>query len=451
MSARTGPARPGRPPARPLSGLARTPTGAPVHLRRTAPTAPPFVALYTAGQLTSYLLPTVVARLGDAFALSPARAGALGSGLLLCSAGAGVLLASRAGRYGPRRTARAGLLLALAGYGTAALADSVEYAGLGALAGGLGSGTAAAVASAGIAGQRDPHRTCTLGLLSLSALAAAAYLTVPRLGPGHTPVFAVLALTAALVLPATARLTDAPGPDSAPGATDPDPLPYRHSGPVLAGAMVFWAMAQNALWGVSARIGAEQAGLDEVAIGVVFAVALGAGLLGVAGAGALGARPGRALPIGVGTALIACCIALAARAEGPVAFAVGEIGWNACYPFVLAYLTGLAAALDDRGRWAVLVGAASSLGIACGPLTGGLLVERAGFPTMGLVLGALLLLLVVPLMAVALRVGGRAEFGMALRVRAADFPDAAHAAPTAPAPHGPDTPEAPDASVSVTR
>ncbi|MFD7303871.1 MFS transporter, partial [Streptomyces pharetrae] len=192
-------------------------------------------------------------------------------------------------------------------------------------------------------------------------------------------------------------------------------LPHLRSGLLLAAAMPFWSLAQNALWGVSGRIGLTQARLTEAAVGVVFAAALGAGLLGVLGAGALGARLGRAVPIGAGTVLIAGCIALSASATTLPAFAAGEIAWNALYPVVLSYVIGLAASLDPRGRWAVLVGSASSLGTAAGPLTGSLLSERAGFPGMGLVLAAGLLAVAVPMTVVAVRAGRR-------QTAAADIP-----------------------------
>jgi MFS family permease len=160
---------------------------------------------------------------------------------------------------------------------------------------------------------------------------------------------------------------------------------------------------QNSLWGVSGRIGLTQAHLSEATVGAVFAVALGAGLLGVVGAGALGPRLGQALPIGLGTVLIAGCIALSASATDLTTFASGEIAWNVLYPVVLSYVIGLAASLDPRGRWAVLVGSASSLGTAVGPVTGSLLSARAGFPAMGTVLAVGLLAVAVPLTAVALR------------------------------------------------
>ncbi|MDX3642057.1 MFS transporter [Streptomyces sp. MB09-02B] len=361
----------------------------------------PLVALFTAGYLAAYLLPTTVGRLDAALPLTTTEAGAVGSALLLGSATAGFTLAAHVDRLGPRRLARAGLLLAAAGYGTAALTTALPAVVTGAILGGFGSGTATAVAATGIAAQRDPHRVSTTGLLSVSALAGALYLTIPRLGPGHGLPLAALALTALLTLTATTRL-------AAPVATtqvtrERGPLPHPRHGLTLAVTLLLWSLAQNSLWGVSGRIGTTQAGLSEVTVGAVFATALGAGLLGVIGAGALGVRFGRALPIGGGTALIAGCIALSATATDLPTFAAGEIAWNALYPVVLSYLIGLAASLDPRGRWAVLIGSASSLGTAAGPLVGSLLSAHAGYPAMGAILAVGLLLITAPMTWVALR------------------------------------------------
>ncbi|MFF0685217.1 MFS transporter [Streptomyces albogriseolus] len=382
----------------------------------------PLVALFTAGYLAPYLLPTTVGRLERGLDLTATQAGAVGSLLLLSSATAGFLLASRVERTGARTLARLGLVLAAVGYGGAALTTTVPAVVAGAVVGGFGSGTATTVAATRIAAEKDPHRASTLGLLSVSALAGAVYLTVPHL-PGHGLTLAAIALTALAVWPLTSRL---PGGTSGQPVTaqaaDADGsgtgrLPHRRSGMVLAGAMLLWSLAQNALWGVSGRIGVDQAQLSEPTVGVVFAVALGAGLLGVLCAGALGSRLGRALPIGGGTVLIACCIALSASATGLGSFASGEIAWNTFYPVVLSYLIGLAASLDARGRWAVLVGSASSLGTAAGPLTGSVLSAQAGFPVMGSVLAVGLLLVAVPMTGVALHAGGRALLPGAVRRR----------------------------------
>ncbi|MEU0003370.1 MFS transporter [Streptomyces sp. NPDC006314] len=378
----------------------------------------PLVALFTAGYLAPYLLPTTVGRLDSGLPLTATEAGAIGSALLLSSATAGFLLATRVDRIGPRTLARAGVTLAFLGYGGAALTGSVPAVVAGALAGGFGSGTVTAVAASGIAamgvppartkartGGSDPHRVTTLGLLGVSALAGVLYLTIPHLGHGHGLPLAAIALTALAVWPLTGGLPARTAPARTPAGYGRPPHP--RAGLPLAAAMLCWSLAQNSLWGVSGRIGLTQAHLSEVTVCAVFAAALGAGLLGVLGAGALGPRLGRAVPIGAGTALIAGCIALSASATDLTAFAAGEISWNLLYPVVLSYVIGLAASLDPRGRWAVLVGSASSLGTAAGPLTGSVLAGWAGFPAMGLLLGAGLLVIAVPLTAVALRTGTR--------------------------------------------
>ncbi|MEU7058563.1 MFS transporter [Streptomyces sp. NPDC046197] len=371
---------------------------------RTSPW--PLVALFTAGYLAPYLLPTTVGRLDTGLPLSATQAGAVGSALLLSSAAAGLLLASRVERIGARTLARVGLALAVLGYGVAALTHAVPAVVAGLVVGGFGSGTATTVAATGIAAQRDPHRVSTLGLLGVSGLAGAVYLTVPHLGPGHGQPPAAIALTALAAWPLTGRLPvrTAAARTAVQGVSR---LPHARSGLLLCAAMLCWSLAQNSLWGVSGRIGLTQAHLGEATVGAVFAVALGAGLLGVIGAGALGSRIGRALPIGAGTALIAGCIALSASATDLPGFATGEIAWNTVYPIVLSYVIGLAASLDPRGRWAVLVGSASSLGTAAGPLAGSVLSARAGYPAMGAVLAVGLLAIALPMTAVALHTGGR--------------------------------------------
>ena len=367
--------------------------------RRTVPL--PLLALFTTGYLAPYLLPTIVGRLDAGLPLSATQAGAVGSALLLSSAAAGFVSVPRIARAGARTMARAGLLLAVAGYGTAALTHVVVLVVAGVMLGGFGSGTATAVAATGIATQEDPQRASTLGLLGVSALSGALYLVIPRLGAGHGRPLAAMALTALAVWPLTARL---PGPAAtAQPATRGGGLPGLRPGLTLAGTLMCWALAQNSLWGVSGRIGLAQAHLGETAVGVVFAVSLGAGLFGVLGASALGPRLGRAVPIGGGTVLIAACIVLTASSGGPVSFAAGEIAWNLLYPVVLSYILGLAASLDTWGRWAVLVGSASSLGTAAGPLTGSVLASRAGFPVMGAILATALLAMAPAMTWVAVR------------------------------------------------
>ncbi|MCQ4040992.1 MFS transporter [Streptantibioticus rubrisoli] len=379
---------------------AKVPSARTSHPPRTAMLA--LVAVYAAGSLAGYLLPSVVERLTICLRLTATQAGVVGSALLFASAGTGFAFASRVARIGPRRLARAGLSLAAGGFAVAACADCAPLVMVGSIAGGFGSGAATAVASVDIAGRPDPQRALVLGLLATSAAAAGLYLLLPRRGGGHQLPFVALACVTAGVLPAVRRL-----PTMAQRAERrTETSTGRVAGLVLVAATLGWSAVQTALWSVSSRIGLERVGLSEAALGVVFALALGGGLAEVVGAGALGSRLGRAVPVGLGTAVIAACVAASSATRTAWAFTVGEVVWNTVYPVVFSHLIGMAAAIGAHGRWVVFAGSASSLGVAGGPLTGTLLSTRAGYPAMGAVLGATLLLAAVPLTAVALLADG---------------------------------------------
>ncbi|WP_441246016.1 MFS transporter [Kitasatospora sp. McL0602] len=370
-------------------------------------TSLPLVALCSTGYLPAYLLPAVVGRVPGDLEVTPTQAGAVGSALLLASASAGLLLAGRVRTIGSARLARVGLALLVLGCAVAAVASAgqLPLLVLGCVLGGFGTGTVAAVAGVGVAATGQSHRLAALGLLAASGTAGALFLSLPRLGGGHALPFAALAAYGAVTWCTLGGLPE-------PGAVSPThshPLPHRAAGGVLAAGMMLWSMAQNALWGISGQIGLHRAGLSESVLGLVLATALGGGLLGVAAAAALGSRPRKALPIGLGTAAIGLCVAGAGSAHAPTPFAAGEVLWNTLYPLVLTYLIGVAAALDPRGRWAVLAGAASSLGVACGPVVGAALAATAGFPATGLLLGSLLAAVALPLAAVARRTGETAS------------------------------------------
>ncbi|MCX4748954.1 MFS transporter [Kitasatospora sp. NBC_01287] len=398
-----------------------TTAGRPGDEGRTSTATPlvPLAALFTIGYLPAYLVPTITVRLTGDFGLTGTQAGGIGSALLLASAAAGIALAGRVASIGPARLARAGLAVLTCGFTLAAATPggSVPLLVVGCLLGGLGAGTASAVAGTGVAAAADPHRASVLGLLTTSTVAAGLYLVLPRLGSSHAAPFLALAALGLLARPLLASLPGTVPPAGTPPLTSPPPLtqappppvtpnarhrlPHRTAGLLLAVTTVLWAIAQNALWGVSGQIGLHRVGFTERALGLVFAVALAGGLLGVLASGALGSRIGRVLPLGLGTAAIAACVALSAAARSAVGFAGGEVLWNVLYPLVLTYLIGLAAELDPAGRWTVLVGSASALGVAGGPLTGATLLTDLGCPLLAAVLGGTLLLTAGPLVLLA--------------------------------------------------
>ena len=77
-----------------------------------------------------------------------------------------------------------------------------------------------------------------------------------------------------------------------------------------------------------------------------------------------------------GNVLAAVALALVASA---IPYVLLNVTWNLAYYFVVPYLMGVMAELDDRGRWVVAVDAIWWLGTAAAAPVGGMIVERSGY------------------------------------------------------------------------
>ena len=121
-----------------------------------------------------------------------------------------------------------------------------------------------------------------------------------------------------------------------------------------------------------------QAGLNAGDRGTVLSVTTFMGLAGGVVAAWLGARIGRVLPIAIGLSLnVAAAVGLAI-CESVFAFSALNLLWGLAYNFLVPYLMGGLAALDDRGRWAVAGDSLWNGGTVPGPWIAGFLVERGG-------------------------------------------------------------------------
>ena len=101
----------------------------------------------------------------------------------------------------------------------------------------------------------------------------------------------------------------------------------------------------------------------------------------------LGTRIGRVWPITIGLALnVAAAVGLAV-CESDYAYSALNLLWGLAYNFLVPYLMGALATLDDRGRWAVAGDSFWNGGAVPGPWIAGVLVEEAGMlPLAGLAL-----------------------------------------------------------------
>ena len=93
----------------------------------------------------------------------------------------------------------------------------------------------------------------------------------------------------------------------------------------------------------------------------------------------IGERFGSKWPIVLGLSLNITAGAAVCYGTRPIHFVILNIIWFGSYLFVVPYLLGLMARLDNLGRWVVAVDAMWSLGDAVGPPVAGIVVERSGF------------------------------------------------------------------------
>lgn len=120
-------------------------------------------------------------------------------------------------------------------------------------------------------------------------------------------------------------------------------------------------------------------GLEEYRIGQILGVTAFLGLSGGLFSAWLGIRFGNLRPIVAGIILNAVFASALALGTSPLMFGVCYLGWNMAYYFLVPYMLGLLAEMDNRGRWAVAADAVWWLGAAPGAAVGGILVETGGY------------------------------------------------------------------------
>ena len=178
-------------------------------------------------------------------------------------------------------------------------------------------------------------------------------------------------------------------------------------------ALFSFEIGQAAVYQFVAQLG-EVAGMGLHAVGTAMSVT---GLLGLSGgvlAAVLGTRLGRKWPIIIGLFLNAAAAAGLALQSDPVAYWLLNLLWGMAYTFVVPYLMGALASLDDRGRWVVAADGAWNGGTAVGPVLAGVTVEAAGYhPLAALAMAAglismILMTLVVRGLAASLAAQGKA-------------------------------------------
>jgi len=370
-----------------------------------------------AGYLGVNLSPYMIAAVQSALGADVLTASWIVTGALLLTAVTGLATAKLSA--GPRRllVARIGLVLAVVGFGAAALVPAPVVVVAGLLIGGIGAGGAVSSSGAALAAFVNPDRVAGFSGLANRAIVTVILALIPLLPLVPISVFGTLALFALLVLFASAWLPTAPVVEhvavpTAAAASDAVARRPRRAetiaGFVLLVTFALWAASEDSLWAMAGVMGADQAGLTPEGLGIALSGATAGGIVGAILLMIVGNRLGRAVPL----AILLVAGGLLKIAEGFVndstMFIVVFIAWNTIYAIAFLYFVATAAALDADGRWSGPLLAVYLVGSALTPVIGAALVESFGYQGFVTVLGVASFVLAVPAFLVA-RVSSRLQ------------------------------------------
>jgi predicted MFS family arabinose efflux permease len=249
---------------------------------------------------------------------------------------------------------------------------------------GAGGALVGAAGTAAAASSRDPERVYAVVMIASQVVLALEPALLERfaLGPfGLDGGFYALAIATALFMPLLIWLLPPRRSESAATTNAWTAIlqaPNRAIAVVAMLALLIYETGQGGIWTYLAELG-RHSGVDDQLYGDSMAVIQLVALSGSFLALWIGDRFGFKWPIVLGIGInVAAAVALS-YSTNLAQFVILNVTWIGSYYFVVPYLLGLMAKLDDLGRWAVAVDAMWWLGSAAGPPAAGMIVERSGF------------------------------------------------------------------------
>jgi len=298
------------------------------------------------------------------------------------------------------RTALCGILVLVVGNIASAYAGSFDALLMARTITGIGAGLVSAAGTAAAASSRQPERVFAIITVLHNIILAAQYKIIPYVMTETDPTGCYLMMAAVGVasLPLCRWLL-------APRKTAVDDgslvtlllsAPNRMFAVVVMVGMFTFEVGQSGLFTFLDQIGI-QAALDADQRGTILSVTSFMGLAGGVLAAWLGTRFGRVWPVTIGLVLNIVAVAGLAVCDSGFAFSALNLLWGVGYNFLLPYLMGALATLDDRGRWAVAGDSLWNGGAVPGPWVAAVLVQEAGIlslAVLSLVTGGICLVLV---------------------------------------------------------
>jgi predicted MFS family arabinose efflux permease len=249
---------------------------------------------------------------------------------------------------------------------------------------GAGGALAGAAGTAAAASSRDPERVYAVVIIASQVVLALepAWLERFALGPfGLDGGFYGLAIATALLMPLLIWLLPPRPSESEPTTSVWAAILQAPNRAIAVAAMLalfIYETGQGGIWTYLMEFG-RRSGLGDRfygdSVAIIQLVALSGSFLAIW----IGDRFGSKWPIVLGIGInVAAAVGLSYSTR-PTHFVILNFIWFGAYFFVVPYLLGLMARLDDLGRWAVAVDAMWWLGDAAGSPVAGMIVERSGF------------------------------------------------------------------------
>jgi predicted MFS family arabinose efflux permease len=230
-----------------------------------------------------------------------------------------------------------------------------------------------------IARTRVPDRTFGMLLAVQFGLGGVGVMVLPRLVPlfGTPVLFVALALFSLVTLAMLPFLADYPARVKAEGQAPDAPIRWLPLFFALASVILFQA-GNMALAAYMIELGRGYS-LHTDFISTTLGIAAWIGALGSLLVVYLGTRYGRFWPLLIAMVLTVAGNALFHLSASPAIYSGANIATSITWAFVISYLLGMSAAFDPSGQTAAMGGFVSKLGLATGPLIGGLLIDHGNY------------------------------------------------------------------------
>jgi MFS family permease len=341
-----------------------------------------FAAAYGIGWLSLLGLPFLIGAAMASLKLNEAQAGLLVTvefvGIMLAS----LIAAPFMGRANRRLLASIGAIIALAANALSIFVLSYEWLIYVRPIAGLGAGITIACGNAAVSNDRDPERFA--GQLSMLSVVLMVFimLTFSRLSAawGLTGVYAGIATIILMMSPLLRMLPSRPPMAHQASLNEMDRKGDLSTlcGILMLAAFFAFSLRDTLAWAFLETIG-EQVGYKPQEIGNLLSVQAMLGIIGPLTASIVGSRFGIKLPLSIGIVLSGLVTYAISHSTGSkILYTAATTLQPGTYFFTLAYLTALAAELDQKGRIVAASGSALMAGVAIGPAVGGALIVASG-------------------------------------------------------------------------